>query len=231
MIYLSRLIFDPSSSRVRLEVSHPYELHRSIMRAFPSNLAPRQERVLWRLESDSPSGDLALLVQSWTAPDWAWAQKAKGYLRTVEGPNPAVKQVDLAARLVAGQVLAFRLLANPTVKKHYVDRACAGESRGARYNGTRVGIADEASQIAWLRKKGETGGFRPVYLRVSAARRLVARGGDPDDPQRMEFLAVRFDGTLNVTDPAVFWNTVRNGVGSGKGLGFGLLSLARASWP
>jgi len=37
---------------------------------------------------------------------------------------------------------------------------------------------------------------------------------------------VRFDGTLEVTEPEIFLETVRQGIGSGKGLGFGLLSLA-----
>jgi hypothetical protein len=38
---------------------------------------------------------------------------------------------------------------------------------------------------------------------------------------------VRFDGVLVVTDPALFRETVANGIGSGKAFGFGLLSLAR----
>jgi len=31
---------------------------------------------------------------------------------------------------------------------------------------------------------------------------------------------------LQVTDPAKLWETVQQGIGPGKGLGFGLLSLA-----
>ena len=43
-----------------------------------------------------------------------------------------------------------------------------------------------------------------------------------------EFLAVRFDGLLAVTDPALFRNTLQTGIGSAKAFGFGLLSLAPA---
>ena len=40
--------------------------------------------------------------------------------------------------------------------------------------------------------------------------------------------SVQFDGLLRVTDPDRLRETVRKGIGSGKGLGFGLLSLAPA---
>lgn len=43
------------------------------------------------------------------------------------------------------------------------------------------------------------------------------------------FLAVRFDGLLEVTDPGKFLETLRAGIGSAKGFGFGLLSLAPAA--
>jgi CRISPR system Cascade subunit CasE len=47
--------------------------------------------------------------------------------------------------------------------------------------------------------------------------------------RKMTHLAVQFDGVLEVTDPAKFLETVRQGIGSAKGFGFGLLSLARVS--
>jgi hypothetical protein len=42
----------------------------------------------------------------------------------------------------------------------------------------------------------------------------------------LALLAVRFDGVLAVTDVVQFAATLEAGIGSGKGLGFGLLSLA-----
>ena len=44
---------------------------------------------------------------------------------------------------------------------------------------------------------------------------------------RLTHVAVRFDGLLEVTDPVKFLETLRAGIGSAKGFGFGLLSLAR----
>ena len=37
-MYLSRLILNPRHRRVQREVANPYEMHRSLMRAFPDNL-------------------------------------------------------------------------------------------------------------------------------------------------------------------------------------------------
>jgi CRISPR system Cascade subunit CasE len=41
-------------------------------------------------------------------------------------------------------------------------------------------------------------------------------------------LSVQFDGVLRVTDAQKLTETIARGVGSGKGFGFGLLSLAPA---
>ena len=42
----------------------------------------------------------------------------------------------------------------------------------------------------------------------------------------LRFASVQFDGVLQVRDPARLLEALRVGIGSGKGLGFGLLSLA-----
>jgi len=44
----------------------------------------------------------------------------------------------------------------------------------------------------------------------------------------MNFLSVQFDGVLQVRKPDELASTIFTGFGSAKGLGFGLLSLARA---
>lgn len=41
-----------------------------------------------------------------------------------------------------------------------------------------------------------------------------------------ELFSVRFDGILTVTDQALFRTTLEKGIGSAKGFGFGLLSIA-----
>jgi len=215
-MYLTRLILNPRTRRVQSEVADPYQMHRSLMRAFPQGVQEMDERVLFRLEADPRTGNLTLLVQSHLEPDWSWLAEAgaKGYLLAIDEPNPWVKRFD--PQFEIGQRLAFRLRANPTVKRE----------------GKRLGLLREEEQMDWLSRKAEQGGFRLVSARA------VAQGGvegwilvkpagkDEPERQRYQMSAVQFDGMLEVCDPQRLQEAVANGIGSGKGFGFGLLSLA-----
>jgi CRISPR system Cascade subunit CasE len=214
-MYLSRLILNPRSRRIQRELAEPYQMHKSLMRAFPDDLKEGDERVLFRLEPGR-DGALILLVQSWTLPNWTFLAEpeARGYLLPVSEPNPAIKSFDL--NLVAGQVLAFRLRANPTVKRRFNEK-----------DHKRVGIYDEQKQLAWLQRKGELGGFRLVSARTGGQEDVGGKIKHDEETHALKLAAVQFDGLLQVTDPDRLRETVRQGIGSGKGLGFGLLSLAR----
>jgi len=212
-MYLSRLILNPRSRRAQREIADLYQLHRSLMRAFPDSLQEGDERVLFRLDADTRDGAPTVLLQSWLEPKWDWLsdEGARGYLLR----PPETKAFDL--RLAAGQVLAFRLRANPTVKRKFDD----GDHK-------RVGLYREEEQIEWLKRKGEQGGFRLLAARAggdSRAGGFIRREGE-NETHKLTLLAVQFDGLLQVTDPDRLRETVRRGIGSGKGLGFGLLSLA-----
>ncbi len=213
-MYLSRLILNPRIRRVQRELANPYQMHRTLMRSFPDDLQAGDERVLFRVEVDERSGVPAVLLQSTLAPDWDWLKDdgARGYLLR----PPETKPFEL--KLNAGQALAFRLRANPTVKRKFPN----GDHK-------RVGLYREEEQIKWLQRKGQAGGFRLLSARVgnqSQVRSSIHRDGE-GKTHKLTLLAVQFDGLLQVTDPDGLLAAVRQGVGSGKGLGFGLLSLAR----
>jgi CRISPR system Cascade subunit CasE len=91
-----------------------------------------------------------------------------------------------------------------------------------------VGLYREEDQVDWLRRKGDQGGFR--LLSAHAGQDTVVGGAIQRDSGRhhLHLLAVRFDGLLQVTDPDRLRETVQTGIGSAKGLGFGLLSLSPA---
>lgn len=59
----------------------------------------------------------------------------------------------------------------------------------------------------------------PTTSSVDAARQKAASG-------KAQFSAARFDGVLQITDAVAFRAALENGIGSAKGFGFGLLSLA-----
>lgn len=204
-MYLSLVVLDPFSRRVQYRHRTGYQTHRSILSAFPTPL-PETERILFRREDQTDPPAIRLLVQSAGEPDWGpFVESHAGGL--LEAPQ--VKH--FTPQFATGQVLAFRLLANPTVKR----------------DGRRLGLLREDDQIQWLVRKGEAGGFvvDPAGVRVQK------RGFIRDDTRvghSLSLLSVQFEGLLQVTDAALFLQTVQAGVGSGKGVGFGLLSTARA---
>lgn len=223
-MYLSRLILNPRNRRVQSELARPYEMHKSLMRAFPSGLAEGEERMLFRVDEIARYQAPAVLVQSLLLPDWSWLaddEAARGYLLPVSEPNPALKAFNLT--VAVGQVLGFRLRANPTVKKE--------DEKGRP---VRRGLLTEEKQTQWLVRKGDSGGFRVITVNIARegkvggsihrARTQTSEKATHD----LTLLAVRFDGVLQVIDPDQLLATLRQGIGSGKGFGFGLLSLAPA---
>jgi CRISPR system Cascade subunit CasE len=200
------------------------------MNSYPHPRVEQRCDLLFRVEP-SRNGPPVVLVQTRDRPDWS--RLAPGYL---VGP-PDFKPLDLPA--TPGQRLRFRLWANPTKRV-----AAQNERLGGVMAGKRVGLTTEADQLHWLLRKASAGGFRipgewvdardpetgePVQLpnfRVDVVPDGRIRNDKPDHGG--DFLAVRFEGVLIVTDPATFRATVAGGVGSGKAFGFGLLSVAPA---
>jgi CRISPR system Cascade subunit CasE len=207
MIYLTRLVLNPRCRQVREDLADPYELHRTLLRAFPDAEEGGPGRILYRVEPPPRNEPcFVVLVQSEVAPDWSRLERSSNYL--LESPPPP-KPFNPA--LAPGQRLCFRLRANPTVKR----------------DGKRRPLLDEAQQRAWLSRKGSESGFRVERVEVSPEG--ASSGHKPAGGATMTIThhAVRFDGLLAVADPERLGNTLKAGIGSAKGFGFGLLSLAR----
>lgn len=153
---------------------------------------------LWRLE------ELTLLVQSRAHPDWGRLEP--GFLARPSESKP----LDLERLAAPGRPWRFRLRANPTVTR----------------DGRRHGLTRLEDQLGWLRRQGERHGFRVLGVTVSAADRVRARKRQASAPITLQ--SVTFDGHLEATDPAQLAAVVRAGLGHGKALGLGLLSLAPA---
>ncbi len=217
MTYLSRLILNPRSKQVRNELADPYEMHRTVMKAFAGNLQ-NDERVLFRVDVPR-TGIPTLLVQSKNVPNWTELTEARknylldeSYLPFGE-ENLALKEIDFSQKLRAGQRLVFRLRANPT--KRY------SKSR------KRVGLYKEKEQKNWIEHKLNTEYCQLLSVRI--ANESDQHGKlfkEKDKKKRMKFHAVLFEGILEITDKAEFQKMLEAGIGPGKGLGFGLLSLA-----
>lgn len=222
-MFVSRLILDPRCRQVRAEMLSPYEMHRTLQRGFDADRV--EAGMLYRVDVDRATGVPTVLVQSQVEPSWDFVDQLPRYVLLTGEPNPDYK--PFSPVFLAGQLLHFRLRANPTRK--------LSNRRTDTKHGVRVGLYTEEEQLAWLARKGEEGGFSVVSCHVVPEGKVYGKKTDPEKldkdgkPKKhdMQHLAVRFDGVLQVTDPEALLGTVRRGIGSAKAFGFGLLSLAR----
>lgn len=209
-MYLSRLKLDPSRRKTRELMISPYQLHQSIYRAFPDKSEGGPGRILYRVDRDRRTGSLSLLVQSEKEPEWGRSD----YLWECLAREHETKPFE--PYLFRGQVLHFRLKANPSVKKQ----------QEGKKNGFRTGLLREEDQLDWLKRKAERSGFKVGRCRTVPEGMIDSRKQRSE--KNMRHFGVLFEGTLQVTEPGKFQETLRDGIGSAKGFGFGLLSIAPA---
>lgn len=212
-MYLSRLTLNPRNKAVRREVTSPYELHRTLMRAIDH--APDEERLLFRIEPERGLGGPKVLVQTrLVEPQWA-PLLANTYLLRADGPTRFQPTLD------AGVKMRFRLTSNP-VKK---------------VEGKRIPLLhshhDNPSMKTywdWLQRQSERHGFR-VLDAHDAPFRTGRRENDTKrySKTKIPHFGVRFDGVLEVVDPVALSRAIEHGIGPAKAFGFGLLSVARAA--
>jgi CRISPR system Cascade subunit CasE len=223
-MFLHRVHLNPRCREARRDLADAYQMHASLSRAFsaPDTKCPEGE-FLWRLETTADPTDLpTLLVQSRSLPDWSRID-----IRTWMGrePDPGV---DLTERLKLdslqnGRHYRFRLRANPSATR----------------DGKRFGLVHLTDQEAWIARKGnEQHGFALSQLvsfdlavpptpqldvRVSQEQwlRCLQHAGNV-----IKVFSVLFDGILVITDPDKFKAALNNGIGHGKAMGLGLLSVA-----
>lgn len=220
-MYLSRIHLDVRCKEARRDLANPYQLHSTLCRAFspPDTKCPTGE-FLWRLEPETDAtGNPRILVQSRKLPDWNGIG-VKGWL---EEADPAV---DLKGRLKLdslrpGQRFRFRLRANPCVTQ----------------NRKRQGLLQLADQEKWLERKGAQHGFslpqlasfdysetveERVDVRVSQEQMLRDKQHSDNS---IRIFSVLYDGVLTVTESEKFRDVLQTGIGHGKVMGLGLLSV------
>ena len=233
-MFLSRLVLNSHDPQVRCDLARPYEMHRTLWRAFPDG---DPGRVLFRVDTDRTGAPPVILVQSDFRPDWQrLAERPSRYLLA----PPDLKEFQPS--FILNQRLRFRLRANPTSKERIL--AIGRYPKGTKgRNGRRVALLKETNQLAWLLRKGKDdkgkdGGFRIPGEWITADNHdpipnfrvdVIPEGWvrcDKKGHSDGRFYAVRFDGLLEVTNPDSFLQTIADGVGAAKGFGFGLLSVA-----
>ena len=240
-MHYSRLLLNVQSSQVRKDLASDHEMHRTVMSAFAdlrlaeeSNLRQRQNAdsgsILWRVDRDRRRGIVMLLVQSELSPDWQpLRDRYPGYVTTPSDSDlPPISMMDRTLSFSPGKVFQFRLRANPTRK----------ERTEGRKNGRRLGLVTPEEQRAWLKRKAadESSGFQlgrfdvvpnPDSQRHGGTANVIGEDQRATITRQLTHVAAIFEGTLSVTVPELFQQTLRSGIGSAKAFGFGLLSIAR----
>lgn len=235
-LHLSRLFLNPFYGRSLELAADPYLLHQKLLPTLPcrprekprTGEQPKTADLLFRV--DETDGGPVVLMQTTEVPDWSCLELAPRALRRPPETKP------YSPNFTRGQQLNFRLLCRPMARCSRPFLAGKREvKRGQRYS-----IRGEDELIAWLKAQGSGYSERPGlngfggrgFVVESAGITWVRwfnskgrRGGER--PWTREALgAVRFDGTLVVSDPEKFGEAIRRGIGPQKAFGFGLLSVA-----
>ncbi len=116
---------------------------------------------------------------------------------------------EIATSFLEHGTYRFQLRANPTMRRNQDRR--------------RIGVYQENKLGEWIERKAEQHGFE---LQKSS----LFIGGPIDEffrkkGRRGKHVSVDFQGILSVSDHKEFKETFRNGIGSAKAFGFGLLML------
>ncbi|MDR3672160.1 MAG: type I-E CRISPR-associated protein Cas6/Cse3/CasE [Holophaga sp.] len=222
-MFLHRIHLNSQCREARRDLADAYQMHASLARAFspPDTKCPEGE-FLWRLETAfGPSDIPKLLVQSRSMPDWSRIGIPSWLAREPDPPVDLRERLKLDS-LRPGQRYRFRLRANPS----------------AMHDGKRTGLLDLVDQEAWIKRKGaEQHGFilpelasfdfadlamPRVDVRVSQEQWLRCH---QHSGNTIKVFSVLFDGVLSLTDPDRFRSALALGIGHGKALGLGLLSV------
>lgn len=221
-MFLHRIHLDPRCREARRDLSDPYQLHSTLCRAFSGQdrKCPEGE-FLWRLEPETDAaGCPRIVVQSRSIPDWTRIG-LQGWLAKADSGIDLKDRLKLDS-LKIGQRFRFRLRANPCVTR----------------NGKRLGLLRLEEQETWIERKAQQHGFSLPHLASfdpseSSQERIdvrISQGqmirGEQHGGNGIRIYSVLYDGVLTVMDPDTFRVALQTGIGHGKVMGLGLLSVA-----
>lgn len=199
----------------------PQRMHAAVLSAFPSaeRDATGAGRVLWRV--DQRDSQTLLYIVSPHVPDLTHLVESAGWPTTSTWDTRSY--APLLDRLTAGGVWGFRLTANP-VRSH---RKSEKSTKSQRFGHVTV-----TQQTQWLLDRAHRNGFTipdGVHKEpdVAVHNRRTWRFRRQDNT--VTLTTATYEGRLEVTDPEALRHALTHGIGSAKGYGCGLLTLARAS--
>ncbi|TGD17581.1 type I-E CRISPR-associated protein Cas6/Cse3/CasE [Levilactobacillus suantsaiihabitans] len=219
-MYLSRVEIDSNNRAKTRDLTHLGAYHNWVEQSFPAEIAVHERlRHLWRI--DQLGGRRYLLVLSEEKPD---VEKLATY--GVQGTVMTKAYDHLLDQLHEGQLLQFRLTANPT---HTI-------TVPGRKQGRVVPHITVEQQRQWLIDRAERAGF-------SLIQNVAAENSDGAPTWSFDIVGrewptlhrragrgvrlsrVTFEGLLRINDVAAFKETLTQGLGREKAYGMGLMTV------
>jgi CRISPR system Cascade subunit CasE len=207
MTHLTQVTLDFATA-ARLRLRDCYDWHQAVWKAFPGRDG-QQRDFLTRL--DRRRDGFRLLIVSPTEPTRpSWC------------PPESWQSKVIPETYFTRRRYAFQLCANATKKVTKLS-----DDGQPTKNGRRVPLTTRDEFVSWVRRKGEQGGFgvnEEALRPFSVGREYFEKRGI-----RGLHSGVEFQGVLDVTDPAKFYETFTRGIGPAKAFGYGLLVIAPTS--
>ncbi len=207
-MYLTQMRLDMNNHHTLSAISAPNKLHGALESSFPGE----RQRNLWRI--DSRGGQNYLLILSSEKPDLSRmaAQFAP--------PGETWQTKDytpLLDRICQGSRWQFCLCANPT----YSVPAGPGQ------RGRVCAHSTPQNQIEWLKRQSEKYGFILSEEEFGITKSVWYRFKKGSSGKNVTFLAVTYEGILEVSNPEIFRQMLCGGIGRGKAYGTGLMTVVQ----
>lgn len=207
-MFLTQMQLDLNNRKTLIALASPAKIHGEVESAFTGS----RKRNLWRV--DSREGKKFLLILSEEKPDLthAAAQLAPhGEIWQTKDYNVLLEKIEDGSRW------RFRLCANPTYS--------IVEKNGER--GRVCAHSTSEHQLKWLLSRSEKHGFllKPDEFNVTNVKWYRFKKGISRN--MVTFLAVTYEGILEVRDSELFRNALCCGIGRGKAYGAGLMTIVR----
>lgn len=219
MTTFTRIMLNQYRREARKFLTNPHAMHAAVAKAFPPDTDVTHGRILWRLDKNGHEDTLYIVGPEQPTADHIVDQA--GW----ETRPPQVASYDaFLARLMKGQQWGFELVANPTFSE---------PQPGGKRGKVRAHVS-ATHQLDWLIKRSESCGFSLLQDNEPTARvverKVLSFQRDPNSNRKnnVRIHTARFKGSLTVIDPELLRNTLKNGIGRGRGYGCGLLTLAPA---
>jgi CRISPR system Cascade subunit CasE len=207
MMYLSLVEIKADINNAKY-ISNPYKLHQAIWEAFKEG----SRDFLFRIENNKTyNGNWRIYILSQRKPDFKGMEENT----KLEIANTGIK--EFAPSVTEGMRLKFYLRANPTVKT---------KNKNNPDKQTRYNIIDEKELDEWIKRKGKAFGFEPKSYNLRNKYKYRSYKGADSPP--ITHGGIDFEGILEVKDKASFIDGLKNGIGSAKAFGFGLLTVMPA---